>query len=59
MKFKCIRTFTIEDKRRGTFRINKGEVWEVKDEIDILLVRDGVGIKLLPWQLECFEEITE
>lgn len=56
-KLKCIHTFQIEDRRKGVFTVNEGEIWEMKFD---MLVRNGVGIKVMPWHIyECFEEIKE
>ena len=60
MKYSCIRSFDIEDKRKGTYTVNKGEIWEVHDGIRLILKRKGIGIGVMPYHiLQCFEEVKE
>lgn len=57
-KYKCTHTFTIESGRYGSFAVNKGEVWELRDSVNILLAKDKIGIRIYPWQFtECFIEL--
>ena len=57
-KYECMKSFTIKSTRYGSFTVNKGEVWELRDSVDILLAKDKTGIRIYPWQFtECFREV--
>ena len=59
MKYKCIKSFDIESKK-GTYTVNKGEIWEVHDAIRLILKRKGIGIGVMPWHIQhCFKEMAE
>lgn len=57
--YKCVQSFTIHTGRKGEFIVNEGEIWELRDDIDILLARNNIGIRIMPWQFECFEKLAE
>ena len=57
--YKCVQSFTIYAGRKGEYTVNEGEIWELRDDIDILLARNKIGIRIMPWQFECFEKLAE